>query len=58
MPLKKSSDKDTLRSQILRHHSFGTKSRALILLDIQDSEIREFFVEVGKNLDIAFIIPT
>lgn len=58
MSLKKVSDKDDLRSHILRKHSFGVKSRALIIFDINDNEIRDFFLEVAKSLDIALIPAT
>ena len=56
MPLKKSADTDELRSKILRNHAFGTRSRALILLDISDITIRDFLTEAGKMLDIALLI--
>ena len=55
---KKSSEKDDLRSQILRKHSLGGKSRALIILDINDNEVREFILEAGKALDVGLIVAT
>ena len=58
MPLKKSSHNDDLRSKILRDHAFGTKSRALILLDVFDRDIQVFLLEVGKTLDIAFVVTS
>jgi hypothetical protein len=58
MPLNKSSQKDEIRSKILRENTLPPKSRALVLLDIADREISEFFLEAGKSLDIAIIIAT
>ncbi len=58
MPLKKSSLKDEIRSKILRQHNFGFKSRALILLDITDKEIREFLLDAARVLDIVIIPST
>lgn len=58
MPLKKSSQKDEIRSRILRQHNFGFKSRALILLDMSDKEIREFLLDAAKVLDVVMIPST
>ncbi len=58
MPLKKSFQKDDIRSKILRQHNFGFKSRALILLDISDREIHDFLLEAWKLLDIVCITST
>ncbi len=58
MPLKKSLQKDDIRSKILRQHNFGFKSRALILLDISDTEILDFLLEASKFLDIVCIPST
>ncbi len=55
MPLKKSFQKDDIRSKILRQHNYGFKSRALILLDISDREIHDFLLEAAKVLDIVLI---
>ena len=58
MPLKKSSQKDEIRSKILREMSVSPKSRALILIDIADADIVGFLFEVGKSLDIAMVVAT
>lgn len=58
MPLKKVSQKDDIRSKILRQYNFGFKSRALILLDISDIEIHDFLLEASKVLDIVCISST
>jgi hypothetical protein len=55
MSLKKSSQKDEIRSKILRENTLPPKSRALVLLDIADTEISQFLLEAGKSLDIAMI---
>ena len=56
MPLKKSSQKDEIRSKILREMSASPKARALILIDIDDSDIRTFLLEGEKSLDIAVVV--
>ena len=58
MLLKKSAEKDQIRAKILRDHAFGNKTRALVLLDIADTSIREFLMEAGKMLDIAVLMAT
>ena len=58
MSLKKVHQKDEVRSKILRQNNFGFKSRWLILLDIEDIEIREFLLDAAKYLDIVLLISS
>jgi hypothetical protein len=58
MPVKKTLEKDEIRSKILRENALPPKSRALVLLDIHDREVSEFLLEAGKSLDIAMLVST
>jgi hypothetical protein len=58
MTLKKSSQKDEERTRILRRHAFPYKSRALILLDIAEVEVRDFLLEASRELDFSLVVAT
>ena len=56
MPTSLSSQKEEHRHSLLRNLGFPPKTRALILMDISDSTIREFLQRVGAELSISFVL--
>jgi hypothetical protein len=55
MPAKKNADKEFMRKEFLRAHSLSPHTRAMVLFDIEESEMREFFLRAASSLNIALI---
>lgn len=58
MPSSRNSIKDEVRTKIIRTNWFHMKTRAVILLDISDSDISNWLLEAWSVLDISFVIST
>lgn len=56
MPTSLSLQKEEYRNSLLRSLGFSPKTRALILLDISNSDIQSFLQKVGEELNISFVV--